>query len=69
MLWQEKCSLWSIKKFVLYIVDLLTQEKDHTIRDCHKQIRRLEENIQELAKKNDGKEVQMKVRKRRSYIW
>ena len=55
-------------KIVLYIVDLLTQEKDHIIRDCHKQIRRHEENIQELAKKNDGKEVQMKVRKRRSYI-
>lgn len=69
MFWQEKFSLWCIKKFVLYIVDLLTQEKDHTIRDCHKQIRRHEENIQELAKKNDGKEVQMKVRKRRSYIW
>ena len=69
MLWQEKFSLWCIMKIVLYIVDLLTQEKDHTIRDCHKQIRRLEENIQELAKKNDGKEVQMKVRKRRSYIW
>lgn len=38
-----------------------TQEKDHSLRDSHKQIRRLEDEIKELVTKNDGKEVQMKV--------
>lgn len=51
----ELLETWEIR---IYFI----QEKDHSLRDSHKQIRRLEDEIKELVMKNDGKEVQMKVK-------